>query len=469
MSVKNFVKPIKIELYFIPVTTRVPLKFGSQVLTTITCARVHMFVADRDGRIVDGWGETPLSVQWAWPSSISYESRHADMKNLCKVLADEWLNLQLEGHPVEVGYLFTEHVLPLALVRFNSKFKGSSEDMPWLAALICNSPFDIAFHDAYAKYVGVPVYKIYGKDLIEKDLSHYLEPAEGGKVSFEGKTIQDFLRAVPRRRLVVWHLVGGTDPVTKEELTGNEPNDGYPVLLEDWINQDGLKCLKIKLKGNDFEWDYNRIVKVARVGIDNGVLWLSVDFNCTVKDPAYVVEILDRLLYDEPEVYARILYIEQPFPYDLEASRIDVRPIANRKPIFMDESAHDWKLVRLGREDGWSGVALKTCKTQTSALLTYCWAKAHGMTVMVQDLTNPMLAQIPHVLLASHVDTIMGVESNAMQFYPSASEPEAKVHSGLYKRRDGVLDLSTIKGPGFGYRVEEIPRELPEPHYVASR
>jgi len=47
---KNCVKPIKIELYFIPVTTRVPLKFGSQVLTTITCARVHMFVADRDGR-----------------------------------------------------------------------------------------------------------------------------------------------------------------------------------------------------------------------------------------------------------------------------------------------------------------------------------------------------------------------------------------------------------------------------------
>jgi len=82
---------------------------------------------------------------------------------------------------------------------------------------------------------------------------------------------------------------------------------------------------------------------------------------------------------------------------------------------------------------------------------------------MVQDLTNPMLAQIPHVLLAAHVGTIMGVETNAMQFYPDASAPEAMVHPGIYRRRDGTIDLSTLNGPGFGYRVREIQRTLPEP------
>jgi hypothetical protein len=85
------------------------------------------------------------------------------------------------------------------------------------------------------------------------------------------------------------------------------------------------------------------------------------------------------------------------------------------------------------------------------------------MTLMVQDLTNPMLAQIPHVLLGAHAGTIMGVESNAMQFYPEASNSEAKVHPGLYQRRHGTLDLSTIDGPGFGYRLDEIERELPPP------
>ena len=82
---------------------------------------------------------------------------------------------------------------------------------------------------------------------------------------------------------------------------------------------------------------------------------------------------------------------------------------------------------------------------------------------MVQDLSNPMLAQIRHVRLAAHAGTIMGVETNGMQFYPSASLAEAKVHPGLYARRGGQVELSTIGGPGFGYRIQEIKRDLPTP------
>jgi hypothetical protein len=85
------------------------------------------------------------------------------------------------------------------------------------------------------------------------------------------------------------------------------------------------------------------------------------------------------------------------------------------------------------------------------------------MTLMVQDLTNPMLAQIPHVLLAAHAGTIMGVETNAMQFYPDASLPEEAVHPGLYRRRAGCVHLGSVRGAGFGYRLAEIERELPPP------
>lgn len=85
------------------------------------------------------------------------------------------------------------------------------------------------------------------------------------------------------------------------------------------------------------------------------------------------------------------------------------------------------------------------------------------MALMVQDLSNPMLAQIPHLLLAAHVGTIMGVETNGMQFYPAASNPEARVHPGVYRRRHGRVDLSTVRGPGFGYRLEEIPRAVGAP------
>ena len=246
-------------------------------------------------------------------------------------------------------------------------------------------------------------------------------------------------------------------------MTGDEPDDGYPVLLKDWIERDGLECLKIKLRGNDSAWDFDRLLAIGKFSIETGVKWLTADFNCTVKDPQYVNDILDRFEKDHKEIHDLILYVERPFPYDLEAHSIDVHSVSERKPLFLDESAHDWKFVRLGLKLGWSGVALKTCKTQTGALLSACWAKAHGMPLMVQDLTNPMLAQVPHARLAAHVGTIMGVESNGMQFYPEASAPEQAIHPGLYQRRKGVLDLATLKGPGFGYRVEEIERDLGEP------
>ena len=298
---------------------------------------------------------------------------------------------------------------------------------------------------------------------MNRDLGWYLSGAQQSDISFAGKYPADFLIGRRPESLVAWHLVGGLDLLEESELTGSEPEDGYPVLLEDWIRRDGLRCLKVKLRGNDGEWDYCRLVKVGTIGLNNGVDWLSADFNCTVTEPEYVNGILDRLRDEQPRIYGMILYVEQPFPYDLKRHRMDVRSVSARKPLFLDESAHDWRLVQLGRELGWSGVALKTCKTQTGALLSACWAKAHGMSLMVQDLTNPMLAQIPHVLLAAHTGTIMGVETNAMQFYPDASRPEAVVHPGLYQRRQGTVELSSVRGPGFGYRLKEIRRELPEP------
>jgi Enolase C-terminal domain-like len=219
----------------------------------------------------------------------------------------------------------------------------------------------------------------------------------------------------------------------------------------------------VKLRGNDPAWDYDRLVRVGRIATAKNVEWLTADFNCTVQEPTYVIEILDRLKREEIRLFEMLLYVEQPFPYDLERFPIDVGEVSKRKPLFLDESAHDWEHLRRGAELGWTGVALKTCKTQTGAILSCCWARAHGMQLMVQDLSNPMLAQIPHVLLAAHADTIMGVESNAMQFYPEASAREARVHPGLYTRHDGRLDLSSICGAGFGYRIDEIARTLPEP------
>ncbi len=455
-------RPVAAALYFLPVATRVPLKFGAEILTSVTCARVGFTVEGVDGRRAEGWGETPLSVQWAWPSALPYEERHRALMDFCMELAEAWPRFEAAGHPIEVGHEFQKRRLPDLLEAFNARRRGS-EPMPWLAALVSCSAFDLALHDAFGKLHGLPVYETYNSRYMSRDLTSYLVPADGSKVSFAGQYPEEFLVFPRPRELPAWHLVGGKDLLSSAELTGGEPQDGYPVLLSDWIRRDGLRCLKVKLRGDDAGWDYGRLVSVGRIAVEEGARWLSVDFNCTVTDPAYVNAILDRLMQEEPRLHGMILYVEQPFPYDLERFQIDAHSVSARKPLFMDESAHDWQRIKLGRSLGWTGVALKTCKTQTGALLSLSWAKAHGMTTMVQDLTNPMLAQIPHVLLAAHAGTIMGVETNAMQFYPEASAPEAKIHPGIYRRRGGKVDLSSIRGPGFGYRLEDIERELPAP------
>ncbi len=449
-----------VRLYFLPVQTRVPLKFGHETLTHAVCARVAMRLRDRAGNTAEGWGETPLSVAWAWPRSLGHAQRAEGLMAFCATLAEAWARFEPAGHAIEIGHDFWVAQLPELLAEFNA---GRDEPMPQLAALVCCSAFDIAAHDAYGRLAGRDVYETYTAEFMNRDLSAFISPAEGAAVSFEGKYPRDYLVSCAPTQLPAWHLVGGKDLIDAAELTGDEPDDGYPVLLRDWIQRDGLTCLKVKLRGNDARWDYDRLVQVGRIGIEEGARWLTSDFNCTVTAPAYVNDILDRLLAEQPRIYGMVLYVEQPFPYDLSDNQIDVHSVSARKPLYMDESAHDWRLIRLGRSLGWTGVALKTCKTQSGALLSLCWAKAHGMGLMVQDLTNPMLAQIPHCRLAAHAGTIMGVETNAMQFYPAASAAEEAVHPGLYARRGGCVDLSTLSGPGFGYRLEEIRRELPPP------
>ena len=106
------VRPVASTLYFLPVATRVPLKFGAEVTTEVTCARVCLTVIDAQGRTAEGWGETPLSVQWVWPSHLPYEERHDALKRLCLRLAEAWASFEASGHPIEVGDAFQRQILP---------------------------------------------------------------------------------------------------------------------------------------------------------------------------------------------------------------------------------------------------------------------------------------------------------------------------------------------------------------------
>jgi len=90
MAKSTDIRPVAVSLYFLPIKSRVPLKFGPEITTEVTCARVKLTVEDCRGRRADGWGETPLAVQWVWPSRLSYDERNQALESLCLRIARAW-------------------------------------------------------------------------------------------------------------------------------------------------------------------------------------------------------------------------------------------------------------------------------------------------------------------------------------------------------------------------------------------
>ncbi len=304
------------DLYFIPVQTRMPLKFGAETLDSVVVARCSVRIESESGKLATGWGETPLSAQWAWPSSGTVMERVETMKSICIQFSALLQDLPASEHPMLCGIeLIDNHLHRIA----------TANNAPHLAALVCASSFDIAIHDAYANMVNADVYLTYGPDHLSIDLkSMFGDGASNEKIDFTGQFPSNWLEQPGKKRLKAWHLVGGKDPIDPSDLTGEEPDDRYPVMLDEWIEHDNLSCLKVKLRGTDEVWDFDRLARVGELALRTGVDWLSTDFNCTVTEPSYVNEILDRLRDEHPRIYGSILYVEQPFPYDLEANQIDV-------------------------------------------------------------------------------------------------------------------------------------------------
>ena len=127
MAKATDIRVIGATLYFLPVQTRVQLKFGPETLTEVTCARACVKVADEKGQVAQGWGETPLSVQWVWPSATAYEERRRALKDFCVELTESWAGNSARGHPMEMGQDFLEGILPGCLAEFNGRRAAVTE------------------------------------------------------------------------------------------------------------------------------------------------------------------------------------------------------------------------------------------------------------------------------------------------------------------------------------------------------
>lgn len=441
------VKEVSVDFY--ELKYRTPLKFGSGIVDVVTDVVASVEVETAQGRRAVGKGEILLGDLWAFPSELlDHEGRDGAMREMT-VRAARWLEKESPtDHPLGIGIAMKEAVRKLA--GEISRDLNLPEPLPLLAALVCLSPLDAAVHDAFGKVYRIDTYDGYGREMCD-DLSRWLGE------SFRGRYLSDFISKEYRSPIPIWHLVGGLDKLRREEKTPDDPDDGLPVSLDEWIERDGIFCFKIKLRGSDLEWDLSRTTEVFAVAKEYSAkrgakeIFLSVDTNEQCDEPEYCVAFLNKLREISPEAFDALLYLEQPTERDLRRHSFDMRPVAAIKPVVADEGIQELEDVDAAFELGWSGTAMKTCKGQTFALLTAAKTAAAGKIYTIQDLTNPGLALVQSVGLAARLSPLKGVEANARQFIPSANDSIADRFPGLVNICGGMAQWPEESALGLGY------------------
>jgi L-alanine-DL-glutamate epimerase-like enolase superfamily enzyme len=428
---------------------RAPYKFGGKEVDRVTILNVDCVVRTRGGRTAKGFGSMPLGNVWSFPSRVlTYDQTLGAMKALADRIVKVTRDCKEYGHPIDLNTLLEPAYLKEAS---HASFDLHLTDpIPKLCMLVTASAFDAAVHDAFGKLHRRNCYQTYGPDLMRNDLGHYLGPGYGGKY------LNQYVLEKPTPQLPLFHSVGASDPIFPADIE-KPVNDGLPQALGDWTRFNGLTHYKIKLNGDDLEWDSDRVARIDRAAAEaqgkRGVKsWFySLDFNERCPNVDYLLEFLAWMRERAPGAFDRLLYIEQPTARDLASNRGNVmHKAAAVKPVVIDESLTDIESLLLAREMGYSGVALKACKGQSQVMLMSAVAQNFKMFLCVQDLTCPGASLIHSVGLACHTPGVAGIEANSREYVPVANLPWEKRFPGIFHITDGAIHTAELGGPGLG-------------------
>lgn len=437
---------------FEPVEFRAPLKFGGRTVNETNLINAAVTVETRDGRRTTGYGSMPVGNVWAWPSSVvEAPDGERAMMAYAEAIAELFAAYPEYGHPMEIQYAVGaefQHQADRVARRLEL-----GESLPALAQLVAISPVDAALHDAYGRVLGKSCFDVLSAEYCNEDLSWFLDE------QFQGEFLDQYTRREPAASLPLYHLVGALDPLTPADAEGLT-EDGLPHALGDWINADGLTHLKIKLAGDNLDWDIGRVTAVEDVATpvqqQRGCSdWFySCDFNEKCESAEYVLEFLNQIKDQRPQAFDRIQYIEQPTSRDLQsASAARMHEVAKIKPVVIDEALVDYEALLACRELGYSGVALKACKGLSESLLAAAAAQKFGMFLCVQDLTCPGASWLQSCSLAARIPGIAAIEGNARQYCPGPNARWARLYPGLFQFTDGTVETGRLQEHGLGFHT----------------
>lgn len=426
---------------------RSPMKFGGRVMNDIVLLDVRVTIESRDGKIGEGTGSMTMGNIWAWPGGQTDPEKTLEaMIAFGKKIVGKAADFKAYGHPLEWTHDYAESYDASAAETVRES--GIGEAMPKLAQRVAASPLEAAVFDAYGKMLDRNVYNLLSREFCNRDLAFYLGE------EFQGEYLDRYTLRRPKARMPLYHLVGALDPLSPTEVA-RPLNDGLPEDLAEWIARDQLTHIKIKLNGDDLDWDVRRVLEIDRVACQaqekRGCKhWIySADFNERCADVEYVLGFFRRIREKAPAALDRLQYVEQPTHRDLKAFPSNrMHRAAEIKPIVIDESLIDVESLHESRKMGYSGVALKACKGHGEALLMGAAAQKYKMFLCVQDLTCPGASFLQSASLSARIPTVAAIEGNARQYCPDANKPWVSKYPSMFLLKDGTLGTDVLDGPG---------------------
>lgn len=368
-----------------------PLIIGKGVISTITEATCQVTITNGNA-IAQGYGTVLLSHVWCWPET-AHGNKDALLREATSTIARAVVEIGTDNTVLGHGF----DVITLA--------DQLLTHVPPLARRVCSSPLDNAIHDAAGCLRSRPSFELF--------TGHGPSPFDSYFPGFGAAGAIESMLRTPIANIEAQMVVG--------LQTSNTDVNDYCLKF-------GIRRLKVKIGSGDVQTDVNHVIEVGRaIPQDGRLLDITVDANGCYSTPESLEQFITLLREQSPEIAVCLSAIEQPSMTPLVEDRRRWSAITADMPILSDESFTNLDDLKHANACGWNGLAVKSCRGQTLALLGAAWGHARGWTNTVMDLTSPNIAAIHTVLLASRISGVSTAEVNTVQFLKSgyADLPES--------------------------------------------
>lgn len=459
--VKLTVKEVR--LFEREVRLRLPFRFGVVTLTEAPQAYARVRVALEDGR--EGWGMAAEMLAPKWfdkNTDLSNEQNFDQLRRALGMAREAYL---AAGATTAFGLMAGSH---RSLME-----QGRAAALNPLLTGYGPALLDRAVLDALCR-----LHDTSFERALQADLPG-IEPAALAP-ELRGFPFASFLQGLRTAETIhARHTVGMTDPLTGSDRPAAERvNDGLPETLEEVVAAYGNRYFKVKVRG-EAAADQERLRAIAAV-LDQipEPYFVTLDGNEQFHEVEGVLELVARI-EEEPRLrrfWEAVLFIEQPV-HRAEALAHDFRPLAEKRPVIIDESDGDFDAFPLAREKGYEGVSSKSCKGFYKSLVNAArcalWnAETNQPRFFMsgEDLTCIAGLTLQQDLLLASFLGLTHLERNGHHYVrgmatapPAEQERFAAAHPDLYRFEEGAALLRVERGeirlgslacPGFGSAAE---------------